>query len=192
MAASIRSGIYRRQAVLDGAEGARRAVDRRDELKAELDAEVLRLQRHLRSQNAGFGPLVCLPRGSGKARYHDEKTWYSFGFRQERVNSTKALARRVGLLGHYFLLYSPLSDLGHARETDFDLTVENGRAGIYSPHDPRYFPVAAYWAASWHRLALAHATKAYCPQAHTDIQDTDQRIGNVLSELGDESTELVL
>lgn len=192
MAASIRTGIYRRQAVLDGAEGAMRATDRRAELEAEIEQEREQLQRYFAVQHRRFGRLVCYPAGNAAPRYHDRDAWFSFGFRSGRVNSIKALADRMGLLGSYFLLYSPLSDLGHARETDYDLTIQDRQAAVHSPYDPTFLPVALYWATTWHLLALAHATKAYCPDAHTDIQRTERAVRDALDDIGDETTALVL
>jgi len=194
LAASVRTGIYRRQALLDGAEGARRVPksERRRELEEELRAERARLDRYYRTQNRRFGPLRCYPSGSRKPRYYDERTWYSFGFLKDRVYSVKALARRFRMESYYFILYSPLSKFGHAGESDYDLEIGDEKAAVLSPHDPTFFPVVAYWSCAWQRLSLTYAAKAYCPASMPDLQRTEAGLREALDHLGEEAATLVL
>lgn len=176
MAASIRSGIYRRQAVLDRKEGVGRRLGReiRRALAAEIQSEIGRLRRDYAAQDRHFGPLRCYLTGGAKPRYYDSREWYSFGFRKKQVNTVKALATQLGFLKMYFLIYGPLSDLGHARGIRYDVTIGEGQMQIHSPYSPDAFAFVAYWACTWQTLALACAAKAYCPEGHPDIQRTDQ------------------
>jgi hypothetical protein len=185
MAASIRSGIYRRQAVLDGKEGLGRSLGRalRRCLAAEIQSEIGRLRQHYAAQDRHFGPFCCYPKGGAKPRYHDSSQWYSFGFRKRTVNSVKALATQLGLLKMYSLIYGPLSDLGHARGIHPDVTIGEGQAKIHSPYSPDAFAFVAYFACTWQLLALAYAAKAYCPDGYSDLQRTDQVVQNSLASI---------
>jgi hypothetical protein len=185
MAASIRSGIYRRQAVLDGKEGLGRRLGRgiRRALTAEIQSEIGRLRQHYAAQDPHFGPFCCYPTGGTKPRYHDSSQWYSFGFRKKTVNSVKALATQFGFLKMYSLIYGPLSDLGHARGIQPDVTIGEGRAEIHSPYNPDAFEFVAYFACTWQLLALAYAAKAYCPEGHSDLQRTDQAVHHGLASI---------
>jgi hypothetical protein len=104
----------------------------------------------------------------------------------------KALADRLGYLGHYFLFYGPMSALGHARETDYDITIEGNKAGVHSPHDPSAFPLAAYWPSQWQKRAIAFAAKAYSPESWPDMQAVDKKLESALDSLGEEAVQIYL
>ena len=185
MAASIRSGIYRRQALLDGSEGLGRKLGRemRRALAAEVQSEIARLRRHYPVQDRQFGPLRCFPQSGGKPRYYDSREWYSFGFRKGNVNTVKAIATQFGFTKMYFLIYNPLSDLGHARGIDHDVTLGEREMRIHSPYSPEAFAFVVYWACTWQMLALACAAKVYCRDGHSDLQSTDQLVQPALNSV---------
>jgi hypothetical protein len=194
MTASIRTAVYRAQAILDGADGADPPRSKESEvaIRRELAGELKRLRQHFRRHNDQLGPLRCYPSGSGRARYFDQKEWYSFGFPSGRVNTLKALAARFGYSGEYFLIYSPLSDLGHARGIEHDLTIAGGKVEIHSPHDPTALAFVGYWACSWQLLVLVHAVRAYYRDAHEDLQRVQQKVKPLLDEIEEEAGETVL
>lgn len=193
MTASLRSGVYRRQAVLDGKEGAMRmrGAKLRQDLAAEIRAEIERLQQSYPTQHRSFGLLRCYPVGKAKPRYYDQKEWYSFGFRKKEVNSVKALATALGLPNLYFLIYSPLSELGHAHGIDYDVTITETQVEIHSPYNPEAFAFVAYWTCTWQMLALAYAAKAYCQDVHSDLQRTDQFVRPALAPISSEAANTV-
>lgn len=194
MASEIRTEIYRRQAMLDGRDGAMRA--RRKEvrvaLKAEVSAELQRLERHFRPQQRRFGPLRCFHELAEKRRYYDPKPWFSFGFPSGTVGSLRSLARHMGVESHYFLLYDPISGLNHARSISHSLTIAGAQAQIHSPYNPAAFAGLAYWTSSWQILTIASAAKAYCATAFEDLQKTHLKVRPLLDSIEKEAAGMML
>lgn len=193
-AAGLRTAIYRRKAVLDGAEGASPIDDEVEwqRLQEEVESEVARLEECFADEHDALGPLACFPSEGKKPRYYDRLTWYSPGFPNRVVRSIKALADELGCLGQYFLLYSPLSDLGHARDIEHDVEIEDGKAAIKSPYDPTAFAAAAYWSAAWQGFAINLACRAYSPESLEDHLRIHERGTELLKVVGDEVGEIFL
>ncbi len=116
----------------------------------------------------------------------------SFGFRKKQVNSVKALATLFGFLRLCFVIYSPLSDLGHARGIDHDVNIGEGQMKIHSPYNPEMFGFVAYWTCTWQILASACAAKAYCPEGHPDLQGTSELVQLAVASIEDRAANTIL
>lgn len=181
VAAGIRAKIYRRQATIDGVYGRRPDSAARARLQAEIDEHIHRLKEHFPRQHKRFGPLRCFgPRD--KRRYFDNKEWYSPGFRRN-VNSARALAYSLGFGKSYEMLYAAYSALVHTKGYDQDLTIEDDRAEVYSPHMAEAFDTLCYYSISYTRLTLTWLSKVYSPESAPDVSSTGAKVSALVSGL---------
>ena len=118
--AAERGGVYHKQALLDGRWGRQGFTPGgRKGLKREIRENLARLDKYFPAQQAAFGPLRCFH--STKLQYFDSKQWFSFGFRSGSVRSIRALAKRLGCLWEYEVLYGAFSGLTHPRGISHDV-----------------------------------------------------------------------
>lgn len=103
-----------------------------------------------------------------------------------------ALATRFGFGGEYFLIYSPLSELGHAQGIQHDLNIEAGQVEVHSPNDPTAFGFIAYWSCSWQLLTLVYTARAYSRESHDDLEGVNRKVQSALESIADEAAAVVL
>jgi hypothetical protein len=175
-AASIRRAVYKRKGLLDGAwEIYRIERAHRRGIEREIQKLVNTLEKNFPRQHARFGALRCFRQ---KPIYFDEREWYSFGFLYtgtRKVNTVRALAKRLGYVREYEFLYDAFSALTHPRGTDHDLQIADGRVEIFSPHMAEAFPILCTWTCGWQQISLTLLTKTYLPAALPDVQKVGKR-----------------
>ncbi len=182
--AAERRDIYWRQVLLDQAWrfGSRPAQRRR--LKREMTLAIERLNRAYPTQQRAFGPFRCLASKKADRRYHDARTWFSFGFPgNAKVNTTAALARRLGLGWEYSILYSALSGLTHPAGTSHDVRVAGNALEVYHPYMAEAFPFLCNWSCLWQLGLLMWIARVYHPASVQDVQATYRTAGATINAL---------
>ena len=180
--ASRRRFIYKQQAMLAGEWGrqelsrAKRADMRKDiaDIVTELDSKFVTQQR-------AFGAFRFA--GPGRRWYFDDRQWYSFGFRRGRVNTIRALARRMGWLWEYEVLYDAFSALSHPRGISHDVEITGSQLSVYHPYMSDAFELIVNWACQWQFYVLIWAVKTYSPTSLPDLQNIHKKTKPALGKL---------
>src|SRR2546426_1247864 len=118
-----RRDIYARQVLLDNAWRFGSRPAQRRKLKREIRSSIAHLDRLFPAQQAKLGPLRCLAKKKSQRRNWDDRTWFSFGFRCQAVNSIRALTRKLGYGWEYDVLYAAFSGLTHPAGINHDVKV---------------------------------------------------------------------
>lgn len=182
--AAERRKIYTNQALLDGRWGRQGVLPaNRRAMRREVSGIRKRLESHFPAQTARYGPLLCLNPDTRKRKYWDSQEWYSFGFRATKVNTVRALAKRLGWIWEYEVLYGAFSGLMHPRGIDHDGRIVEGRFEIFSPYLADAFELLCNWSCHWHLHILAWAVKAYHPGSLSDAQAVHLKTKPLLAPL---------
>lgn len=185
-----RKRIYNRQGVLDGRWGGTRLSQReRRALSREVQSEVARLEKKYPVQSKRFGRYQCFNRRKADRYYYDRPTWYSFGFRKNKVNSLARLADRMGMRPQYEILYSAFSGVAHPSGIHHDVNIALGPSGrpvveVLHPHLAEGLELLAFYATSWQQLNLQWIARCFLPNSLEDTRQVLTATRPVLHQLG--------
>lgn len=184
--AAERRKIYTQQALLDGRFGPQRVQpENRRAMRKDTMSIRARLEKHFPAQSAAFGPLRCFHVEKKKRRYHNARDWYSFGFRRSTVNNIRALAKRLGWIWEYEVLYDAFSGLIHPRGISHDAEIVGKQLHIFSPYMADAFQLLCKWSCHWQLYVLTWAIKAYHPGSLSDAQRVFKKVRPSLNHLKD-------
>ena len=168
--AAERRDIYARQVLLDnGWRFGSRPAERR-KLKREIVSSIAHLDRLFPAQQATFGPLRCLAKKKSQRRNWDDRTWFSFGFRGQTVNSIRALARKLGYGWEYDVLYAAFSGLTHPAGINHDVKVGGKSVEVFHPYMAEAFELLCLWSVGWQLQMCMWMAKSYDPASIPDVQ----------------------
>ena len=124
-----------------------------------------------------------------KRRKRGNPTWHSL---YDGPSSTRDLARHVGKLGLYVILYGPWSTVTHGADVSHWLTrTDEGTPAIYQLRNPLEFKSTAQWAVHFVLDATRLVNRKYTPYQkldrwyRKDIQERYVRLTNVNVTLAD-------
>lgn len=181
--AAERRDIYMRQVLLDyGYMFDRRPAQRRA-LRREIPAAIAQLDKTFGPQQRAFGPLRCLAKKKSDRRYHDARTWFSFGFAKSKVRSIRALAEKLGYKWEYDVLYAALSGLTHPSGIGHDTSIEGMKLRVFHPYMAEAFPLLCFRSSWWQLYVCMWMAKSYHPSTVPDVQDIVARVQAPLNAL---------